>query len=418
MQRILIEKPYRFIPPYRGRIWATLIRDLNLHAIWLRRAEGVVGYELRGAEHLQQSLRSGHGILLTPNHCRLSDPLVMGWLARDVRCLVYAMASWHLFEQSRFTGWVIRKMGGFSVYREGIDRPAINTAIEILEQAQRPLIIFPEGAVSRTNDRLQALLDGVAFIARTAAKRRARQVAGGKVVVHCVAIKYRFQGDFDQAADPVLTEIEQRLSWQPRRDLPTDKRIAQVGLALLGLKELEYFGTTYPGPLAQRMQRLIDRLLKPLEEEWLGDVEDSAVTPRVKNLRMKIMPDMVQGSLDEPERQRRWRQLADIYLAQQISNYPPDYLDHLSVDRLLETIERFEEDLNDQVRVHGHLKAVIEVGPAIEVNPQRDRQAVVDPLMVAIETGLQGMLDRLSTESPLYRPSVPSGTVPDQLQQS
>ena len=403
MQPILFEKPYKFIPPHRGRWWPTLIRDLNLHGIWLRRAEGVESYELREGHYLVESIRAGHGILLTPNHCRLSDPLVMGWLAREVRCLVYAMASWHLFNQGWFMRWAIRKMGAFSVYREGVDRKAISMAIEVLETSQRPLIVFPEGAVSRTNDRLQALLDGVAFIARTAAKRRAKKRRGGKVLVHCVAIKYLFGGNFDATAAPVLTEIEQRLSWQPKHELPMDQRIARVGLALLSLKELEYFGTTHSGPLVERMQRLIDRLLTPLEEQWCGGASHGAVVPRVKSLRMKIMPDMVQGHIDEQERARRWRQLADIYLAQQISSYPPDYLDHLSVDRLLETIERFEEDLTDKVRVHGKLKAIIEVGPPIEVKPQRDREADVDPLMRDIQAGLQGMLDRLAKESPIYR---------------
>ncbi len=402
MQQILIEKPYQFIPPHRGTWWPTIIRDWNLHGLWLRRAEGVMGYELRGADYLQESLRAGHGILLTPNHCRTSDPLVMGWLARDVRCLVYAMASWHLFEQSRFMGWAIHKMGGFSVYREGVDRQAINVAIEVLDSAERPLVIFPEGAVSRTNDRLQAMLDGVAFIARTAAKRRARRLAEGKVVVHPVAIKYLFGGDFDQTADPVLTEIERRLSWQPQRDLPTNQRIARVGLALLSLKELEFFGRTYADTLAQRMQRLIDGLLAPLEQEWFGDISRAAVIPRVKALRMKIMPDMVQGRVDAAERARRWRQLANVYLAQQISNYPPDYLDHLTIDRMLETIERFEEDLTDKARVHGHLRAVIEVGSAIEVSPLRPRGVETDPLMIEIERALQGMLDRLADESAVY----------------
>jgi hypothetical protein len=152
------------------------------------------------------------------------------------------------------------------------------------------------------------------------------------------------------------------------------------------------------------MSRLIDRLLFPLEEEWFGAAASGAVVPRVKALRMKIMPDMVRNELAPAERQRRWRQLADIYLAQQISNYPPDYLRHLTVDRLLETIERFEEDLTDQVRVHGRLHAVIEVGVGLPVSAHRDRQAEVDPLMVEIEQQLQQMLDRLALESPLYTP--------------
>jgi 1-acyl-sn-glycerol-3-phosphate acyltransferase len=408
MQPILSEKPYRFIPPHRGALWPTLVRDFNLAGWWLRRAQGVVSHEIRGADQLRTSLRAGHGILLTPNHCRLADPLAMSWLAREVRCLVYAMASWHLFQQSRFMAWAIPRMGAFSVYREGVDRQAINLAIEILETAARPLVVFPEGAVSRTNDHLNALLDGVAFIARTAAKRRAKLMSGGQVVVHPVAIKYLFRGDFDATADPVLTEIEQRLSWQPQKQLSTDQRIAKVGLALLGLKEMEYFGRTYADPLADRMTRLIDRLLCPLEKEWFGTAASGEVVPRVKALRMKIMPDMVRKELEPTERQRRWRQLADIYLAQQISNYPPDYLHHQSVDRLLETIERFEEDLTDQVRVHGHLHAIIEVGAGLPVSSHRDRQADVDPLMVEIEQQLQQMLDQLARESPLYVPASPA----------
>lgn len=403
MQPILVEKPYRFIPPYRGKFWATLARDLNLNGVWLRRTEGVVGCEMRGVDHLRQSLRQGHGVLLTPNHCRNADPMVMGWLAREARCLVFAMASWHLFHQTRFMAWAIHKMGAFSVYREGIDRQAINVAIEILTNAERPLIVFPEGAVTRTNDRLHALLEGVGFIARTAARRRERKVPGGRVVVHPVAIKYLFSGDFDAVADPVLTEIEQRLTWRPQRDLPTDQRIAKIGLALLGLKELEYLGSTCGDALADRMQRLIDRLLCPLEEQWFGQPQSGAVVPRVKALRMRIMPDMVQGRVDADNRSRRWRQLADIYLAQQISNYPPDYLNRLTVDRLRETIERFEEDLTDKARVYRPLKAVIEVGPAIEVDPRRDRDAEADPLMGRIESDLQRMLDRLAGESPLSR---------------
>ena len=68
----------------------------------------------------------------------------------------------------------------------------------------------------------------------------------------------------------------------------------------------------------------------------------------------------------------------------------------------LKTIERFEEDLTDKVTVHGSLKVIMEVGEAIEVSPERDRSAEVDPLMSRVEESLQGMLDRLARESPLY----------------
>jgi 1-acyl-sn-glycerol-3-phosphate acyltransferase len=402
MQNIVIEKPYKFVPPHRGSWWPSLIRKLGLFRRWLKKSEGVEGYELRHTERLRASLDAGHGVMLTPNHARNADPLVLGWLANDVGTNVFAMASWHLFNQDWFSGWAIQKMGGFSVYREGVDRQAINTAIEVLESAARPLILFPEGAVSRTNDRLHALLDGVAFIARTAAKRRAKHVEGGKVVIHPVAIKYRFQGDFSEVADEVLSDIEHRLSWNPQRHLNVVDRIAKTGQALLSLKEIEHFGEAQQGRIPERLDGLINRLLNPLEEEWLSSPQSGAAVPRVKALRMKLLPEMVNGEVSEEERQRRWKQLSDIYLAQQVSCYPPDYLRQPSVDRLLETLERLEEDLTDKARVHGSLKVIIQVCEAIEVSPKRDRKAEVDPLMVQIEHDLQSALDELAQESPAY----------------
>jgi hypothetical protein len=90
-------------------------------------------------------------------------------------------------------------------------------------------------------------------------------------------------------------------------------------------------------------------------------------------------------------------------LAQQVSFYPPDYLaEYPSVDRVLETIERFEEDLTDAVTVHGSLKVLIEVGEAIPVGLERDRAAEVDPLMAQLEAALEGQLDQLARESPVW----------------
>jgi len=403
MQNIIIEKPYEFRPPCRGTIWSSLIQQCNLFTRFLRRKEGVVDHEVRHLDRLLESLQAGHGILITPNHSRNADPLVMGWITKAAKCHVYAMASWHLFNQDWFTSWAIHKMGGFSVYREGIDRQAINMAVDILNTAERPLVIFPEGAVTRTNDQLHALLDGVAFIARSAAKRRRRRSADLKVVVHPVALKYFFEGDLNVVADEVLTRIEQRLSWRPQRELPLISRVGKVGMAILSLKELEYFESTQEGSLEQRLDRLTERLLVPLEEEWFGQSQQGSVIPRIKALRMKILPEMVRGEVDEEERQRRWKQLADLYLVQQISCYPPDYLSKFpSRDRIFETLERFEEDLTDQVQVHGSLKVVIDIGEAIEVSPDRDRSVKSDPLMNQLESQLQGMLDELAKESPLW----------------
>src|SRR5207249_566879 len=79
-------------------------------------------------------------------------------------------------------------------------------------------------------------------------------------------------------------------------------------------------------PRHDRPQRLINHLPIPLEKQWLEGPRDGHIVVRVKQLRSAILPDMVKGDLSEEERKRRWKQLADVYLAQQLSFYPPDYI--------------------------------------------------------------------------------------------
>lgn len=359
----------------------------------LRKKYGIMRVDCVNADRLARSLADGHGILLTPNHCRDEDPFPLGILSRQVRSPFFTMASWHLFMQNRLKGFLLRRAGAFSIYREGIDRTAVNTAVEILESAERPLVIFPEGIVSRTNDKLNDLLEGTALIARLAAKKRAKLQPPRKVVVHPLAIRYRLQGNVEPAISGVLDEIEIRLTWRKNDRLSVVERIYKTGSALLTLKELEYLGQAHDGDIGPRLANLIDAILVPLETQWFTKKQDGSVPTRVKRLRTAILPDMTGDQIDETERQRRWTQLADLYLAQQLSLFPPDYVrSNPTPERLLETVERFEEDLTDRVRVHGALHCTITVGEAIEVSPAREGRGGDDPIMEQIKKQIQEML--------------------------
>lgn len=392
MHSVVLDEPYEFVPPYQGRAWPWALQRLVPRK--LRRAYGIEEVRFEGLDRLRASFQSGHSVLLAPNHCRPSDPLVVTELCRQVGVAPFTMASWHLFMQSRWQRFLLRRAGAFSVYREGMDRQALQAGVEILEQSSRPLVIFPEGVITRTNDRLLALMEGVSFVARSAAKKRAKGDKPGKVVVHPVAIRYHFHGDIDKALHETLDTIENRLSWRPKRETDRVKRIYRVGEALLWLKEIEYFGAPQTGDIPTRVDRLIDQILGPLEQEWLdGKVEATAVA-RVKQLRAAVLPDMISGDLSDEERQRRWDQLADMYIAQQISHYPPDYVQRKPTDeRLLETVERFEEDLTDFSRIHRPMSATVKVGTAIEVSPQRVRGAKEDPVMSELHQQLHDLLE-------------------------
>ena len=66
----------------------------------------------------------------------------------------------------------------------------------------------------------------------------------------------------------------------------------------------------------------------------------------------------------------------------------------------METVERFEEDLNDKSRAHRPWELVMQVAPAIEVSPEKVRGAGPDPLTDELERQLKAMVAELAKESP------------------
>lgn len=398
MQRVVFEEPYEFVPPDYSN-WGPHILRFYVRR-YLRKAYGVHAVESRHVERLRASLAAGKSVMLAPNHCRLSDPMVLGVMALEAHTYLFAMASWHLFKQSWFQTFMIRRLGAFSVLREGNDRKALETAIEILVQGKRPLIMFPEGAITKHNDIINEMMDGPSFMARQAAKRLKKMGSAREVVVHPVAIRYAFEGDVEKSVTPTLDQLEARLSWQPRHQFPYIKRIGKLGDAFLSLKEIEYLGEAQPGNPYDRAEHFIDAVLARVESDWQQKDTSGGVIARVKRLRTQILPDMVAGKVTPAERERRWHDLAALYYAQQISHYPRDYILPAKnlPERVIETVERLEEDFVDKSHRYEPFRAVVEVGEAIPVGPDRDRAAEGDPIMAAVHDQLQTMINGLAAE--------------------
>jgi hypothetical protein len=193
------------------------------------------------------------------------------------------------------------------------------------------------------------------------------------------------------------------LTWRSPGKGDLLERLQRAVLGILALKEIEFLGHPQLGSFEERQERLIDHILDPLEIEWIGKQQDGSIIPRIKALRMKILPEMTTGQVTDKERQRRWKQLSLIYLSQQIAAYPHDYLVRPTTPtRILETVERLEEDLTDRVRKHSPLHVIVDIGQAIEVPLERGPRGEEDPIMKTLRDALQTQLDRLSSEAGEY----------------
>lgn len=394
MQKVVFDEPYKFIPPYKGRFWSWFV-DKFLPKL-MRSKYGVQEWNVEGSEHLQASLAAGHGIILCPNHSRTSDPMMSGFVSREANCHLYAMASWHVFKQSWLEAFIVRRVGAFSVHREGMDRKALETAIDIVRTAERPLVIFAEGVTSGANDRLMPLMDGVSFIARAAAKRRAKDNPDAKVVVHPMAFKYHHTGDPDKLLSPILSRLEKQLFWRTHEDEELYERIVRLREGMQAVREVQFFGTTQSGVLEKRISNLVEEILGRYEHEWLQRKRTGDPIARIKDLRMAILADMVEDKVDDQERDRRWRHLTDLYYAQCMSLHVEGYLDpdcSRYNHRLFEMVERLEEELTDEVTVHQDLKVDITLGAALTVDPKARKVNGETPLMSNLRENMLNLLD-------------------------
>jgi hypothetical protein len=125
----------------------------------------------------------------------------------------------------------------------------------------------------------------------------------------------------------------------------------------------------------------------------------------VRALRTAILPELVEGGLSDAERDRRWDQLARLYLAQRLSLYPPGYLaGHPSTERVLETVERLEEDLTDVATVHRPLAVRVSVGEPLTVAPDGPRPAA---LTNEVRDRIETLLDIRCTRDRASAPAEP-----------
>ena len=397
---VVFDRPYQFVPPHRGSMWPFFIQRLRLVDWYLRRKEGVISWECRGLEHLKKSLDRGDGILLSPNHCRYADPLVLGWPARLLKTNLYAMASWHLFNQGKFDGFAIQKMGGFSIHREGVDRQALDTAMTILTMAERPLVLFPEGTTNRSNDVLKPLLDGVAFIARSAARRRKKK-SNGNVVIHPIAIKYLCADDICDWARQRLSQIEQGFGWQTPPGLSIVQRTRRMVDGAFVLREVQYLGTTGSGTIEQRRDALVASILQRIENRLAMESGQGNTRERVRAIRTEIASQLFRQDVDQKSEIQFRQDVIAVDMVQEMISYPDSYLDSVEVTdtRIVETIQRIEESIRGKADCGVPLRAVIQIGEAISVPAEKAPRGEVDPLMLELKTQLEKMLKQLVCEA-------------------
>lgn len=351
-----------------------------------------------GLSNLQQSLDSKARVLLTPNHPSHADPFAVFEACEVAGTPCHIMAAWHVFaKNSKLMRKLLQWHGCFSIDREANDLTAFRDAVHVLKSRPEPLTIFPEGDIYHCNDRVTPFREGAAAIALAAAKR-----LDVPVVIIPTAIRYRCASDPTDEILDVVTRTEQQLLWRPAKETPLVERIRRIGLAVVALKELEYYGSCREGNLPQRIHRLCEFILDRLESQWDLAPQDN-VPKRVKQLRQKILSEQNQSHVDQQRMEQLQVQLDDLFLALQLFSYPGDYLDgdSVSIERISETVDKMEEDVLQAktASIRCRRNVTVTFGEPVTVPRNKDRHTAAKLTAIA-QSAVDELLNAKADTSP------------------
>lgn len=381
------------LKPWLVRVWRPLINRT------LRESQKITAVDVQGVEHVQQALDAGAGIMVTPNHSFHYDSYALIEASHRVGRPFHFLSAWQVFAMSKWHEQLVLQWHGcFSINREGNDLTAFKTAVDILRENPHPLVIFPEGDIYHNNDRVTPFRDGAAAIAMSAARKASRPIVAVPVALKCFYV-----ADPTPELEQLMTRLEEAIHWRPRPDLPLAERIYRFAGGALALKELEYLGSAQPGTIPERVATLTDAVLTRLESRHGMKTRAGGVPERVKELRRVVIKGIEQNGSPSEQRLQLQHDMEDLFFVIQLYSYPGDYIaQQPSIERIAETLDKFEEDVlkADYPGIRGERRAVVKFGPAVEVPKERDSRNAVGEWTDLMESKVQGLLDEINAANP------------------
>jgi len=360
--------------------------------------EVVVDGEL---DALQEASRVGDRILFVINHPSHSDPQVVTEIQRQLGIQSCFMAAYDVFLRGKLTAWGMSRMGNFSIDREGSDRKAMATAIQILAAGERALNIFPEGNVYLTNDRLTPFLDGAAFIALKA------QAAAGDIPVKIIPLSLKFTHLTTprEAITARMLKLAADSGYRFSEGSSANPLAAVLGLGrhIVG-QYLDRHGLNGDIPdddasLFATLENFASRLVAGVESGLgITTADGASLVSRIAKSRAKIHQLRTDPeATPHPEIEG----LADrAILALRIHGYLTAYLTGSpTIDRYDETVERIAEDFYSRNMPRtGPRRAIARIGQPIDVRTflgTKSREAIAS-LTNEMESRIQHGIDTIN----------------------
>jgi 1-acyl-sn-glycerol-3-phosphate acyltransferase len=275
--------PFRFRPPKIKRWLYWFFHIQNYCMLWLQFKVFRIHMTPDDLAILKR-IKPGASNLLLVNHVNFVDPHIMVEASFRGRFCPKWMAGIEPFDYGRgIFGWFIQSAGAFSVDRGTLDRLAVETAQDVLDEGIHPLVIYPEGEADYTNKVLQSFYSGAAQFAFTTAQNYQDQDM--PVYIYPIGISYRFMGNPQDTLCRAIQAV--------RDGIVTAAQSRGISITNSGIDP--------HAPLWPQMMGLLHMAMLTLENSSDGFVADSLapLTLRMDDLRWFLLEGVLKEHLPQ-----------------------------------------------------------------------------------------------------------------------
>ena len=355
----------------------------------------VVRVEISDADVARLKSLENERVVITPNHPTNTDPALVFELSRRAHIPFHYLCCREAFDGwNGWWGWLIQRLGAYSVVRGTIDRESFRYTRELLAKPKAKLVIFPEGEVYSQNDSLLPFQVGAIQLALWGQEEARKTDPNATMCLLPIALRYRFAEDARPELALKLTRMEQKLNLPPlaqAADAENDlyQRMRRISIAVLSAVEEEYSLDNKDAPPLEPSSDLTPRFMAAKEASLAraADLLDVAMPKGSMPERMRVLLHRAESELHEASEdsapqaiatQRRerillaWRDLER--LANWIAIYDGYASQESSVERIAEVIFRLENDVCGNATYAGPRIATVKVGEPIKLPDKIERK--------------------------------------------
>lgn len=404
-------KPFTFRPPKRSRLVIALCKRFLPFVI--RRKLKVTQIEI-GDDDLEKlrALRSKR-CLLMPSHSGGFEPHIILYLSKLLGDDYNYLAAMEAFEKSPIIGWIMQRIGAYSIIRGTTDRPSFQMTKQLLVDAKRWLVIFPEGQTVWQNDTVIPFQQGVVQLAFKAYEAAVKQDESASLFCVPISIKYAYLKDMRSHRDASLERLESRLfpSDSMAPEMPNE-RLRRIGKAVLIANEKSHNvkpdeDASFDDRLQMMKETIIRRIERKLELTPRAGQSLLDRTHALFNAVDRIVYEEPQASEYEQklanERQQAARDLYDDLwrVLQLVAIYDGYVRELMTVERFMDVLGLLEMEVLGERRIWGPRKAMVRVGDCVDLRDhfstyKADKRGVIQQVTLAVESQVRQMLSTLA----------------------